>query len=166
MNVLLSEHAGFCFGVRRAVDLLEEEIAKGERKVYTLGHIIHNEDFNASLFQRGVKNLSEEELDGIDPQSSLVFIRTHGVPLNVEEALVSRGISYLDATCPFVKKIHGIVSREEEEIRLSGERCVFVLLGDSKHPEVLGIVSYAKENPVVVISSEEELEQVPVCGEY
>ncbi len=157
MEILLSEHAGFCFGVRRAVDLIEREIEKNQKEICTLGHIIHNEDFNASLASRGVRNVSEQELDRLDPESTCLFIRTHGIPLALEEACREKCFSVVDATCPFVKKIHNIVSEEEKKSLETNEKSVFVLLGDPKHPEVLGIVSYAKINPVVVISTEQEL---------
>jgi len=157
VKILLSEHAGFCFGVRRAVALLEEELARGEKKIYTLGHIIHNEDFNESLAKRGVVNLSEQDLSLVEKENSLVFIRTHGVPVDVIRELHEKNVSYVDATCPFVKKIHQIVLTEEEKAISSGEKIVFILLGDATHPEVLGIVSYARRFPVVVISSEEDL---------
>ena len=158
MKVLLSEYAGFCFGVRRAVELLEKEICVGEREIFTLGHIIHNEDFNESLARRGVKNIEVEDLDTL-PENALVFVRTHGIPLPVIEKLERLGIAYVDATCPFVKKIHSIV-REEEEKNLAKEKVpTFVLLGDSDHPEVLGIVSCAKHSPVIVISGLDELKE-------
>jgi len=156
MKILLSEHAGFCFGVRRAVELMEQHLSEGECKIYTLGHIIHNEDFNESLTRRGVVNLAEEDLDGIE-KDSLVFIRTHGVPASLTERLEKMGISYIDATCPFVKKIHEIVRQEEQRAEREGSFSTLVLLGDPKHPEVLGIVSFAKRNPVVVIGGEEDL---------
>ncbi len=156
MKILLSEHAGFCFGVRRAVDLLEEEIARAEKTIFTLGTIIHNEDFNADLERRGVRNISVEELESL-PENALVFVRTHGVPKEVIEKLSMEHICYVDATCPFVKKIHQIVCDEEEKANKSKQRSVLVLLGDPSHPEVLGIVSFAKLNSVVVIRSFEEL---------
>ncbi len=158
MKVLLSEHAGFCFGVRRAVELLEKEISQGEREIFTLGHIIHNEDFNESLARRGVKNIGIDDLDTL-PENALVFVRTHGIPLPVIEKLEKQGIAYVDATCPFVKKIHSIVREEEEKALAKKKEAVFVLLGDPNHPEVLGIVSCAKHSPVVVISGLEELKR-------
>ena len=158
MKILLSEHAGFCFGVRRAVELLEQEICRGEKKIFTLGHIIHNEDFNESLERRGVQNVDTEDLDDL-PSDALVFVRTHGIPLSVIEKLERENIPYVDATCPFVKKIHTIVREEEEKALASGKEAVFVLLGDSNHPEVLGIVSCAKAFPVVVISGIDELKE-------
>ena len=158
MNILLSRHAGFCFGVRRAVDMIEEHLSRGDRKIYTLGHIIHNEDFNEELARRGVVNIDLNDLDSVPKENSLVFIRTHGVPNPVLQALSNRGIPFVDATCPFVQKIHQIVSKEEQESLASGRKTVFIILGDSKHPEVLGIVSYAEKTPVKVIQSTEELE--------
>ncbi len=156
MKILLSEHAGFCFGVRRAVDLLEAELSRGEKKICTLGHIIHNEDFNESLERRGVRNIEVEELDRL-PANALVFVRTHGVPRSVTEKLREKGIAFVDATCPFVKKIHSIVLEEEKKALSEQKKTVFVLLGDPCHPEVLGIVSCAKTCPVVVIRDLEEL---------
>ncbi len=156
MKILLSPHAGFCFGVRRAVELLEEEIRRGQKKIFTLGHIIHNEDFNESLVRRGVRNIDVADLDAL-PHDALVFVRTHGIPFPVVEKLEEKGIPYVDATCPFVKKIHSIVQEEEQKALASGKEAVFVLLGDSNHPEVLGIVSCAKHFPVVVISGLAEL---------
>ncbi|MBE6712204.1 MAG: bifunctional 4-hydroxy-3-methylbut-2-enyl diphosphate reductase/30S ribosomal protein S1 [Ruminococcaceae bacterium] len=158
MKILLSEHAGFCFGVRRAVDLLEKEIQRADKEIFTLGHIIHNEDFNESLARRGVRNIDTDDLDFL-PENALVFVRTHGVPLSVLEKLDRKGIPCVDATCPFVKKIHNIVRLEEEKALSLKKEAVFVLLGDSNHPEVLGIVSCAKNFPVVVISGLNELEE-------
>ncbi len=157
MKILLSEHAGFCFGVRRAVDLLEEQIRAGKADLYTLGHIIHNEDFNADLERRGVRCLEEADLETLSPENTLVFIRTHGIQQRVIRRLEELGIAYVDATCPFVKKIHNIVLDEEKKAISSGEEIVFVLLGDQAHPEVLGIVSYIEHFPVVVIHSLAEL---------
>ena len=155
MNILLSEHAGFCFGVRRAVELLESRLSEG-KKIYTLGHIIHNEDFNADLERRGVVCVSPEELDRVE-KDALVLIRTHGVTRDTVKRLEEHGLDYLDATCPFVKKIHNIVLEEERKALLSGEKIAFVLLGDPTHPEVQGIVSCAEHFPVAVINSCEEL---------
>ncbi len=157
MKILLSEHAGFCFGVRRAVELLETELACGEKTICTLGHIIHNEDFNRDLEKRGVLNCSVSDLDSLEKEKTLVFVRTHGVPLEVISALEKKGFSYVDATCPFVKKIHTIVLEEEEKALSAGEEIAFVLLGDATHPEVLGIVSHARHFPVTVIASLAEL---------
>lgn len=157
MRILLSEHAGFCFGVRRAVGLIEEELARGEKAIYTLGHIIHNEDFNASLVERGVVNITEDDLDSLPCEKAVVFIRTHGVPCKTLQKLEDLGLPYLDATCPFVKKIHQIVRKEAAAQKESGEPCSILLMGDSDHPEVLGIVSYAEAIPVTVIANSEDL---------
>ena len=158
MRILLSEHAGFCFGVRRAVDLLEKEIRRGEKRICTLGHIIHNEDFNEALERRGVVNIGEEALDTLSPEDDLVFIRTHGVPVRLTEKLENSGVPYVDATCPFVKKIHSIVMAEEEKALSGNEKIAFILLGDPAHPEVLGIVSMARHFPVTVVRGPEDLE--------
>ena len=157
MKIVLSEHAGFCFGVRRAVELLEKELTEGDHRVYTLGHIIHNEDFNANLEKRGVVCVNENDLDSIPKDGTLVFVRTHGISRKIQKRLEASGLPFIDATCPFVKKIHEIVLKEEADAAAKGEEIVFVLLGDRVHPEVLGIVSCAERYPVVVIPSAEEL---------
>lgn len=157
MKILLSKSAGFCFGVRRAVELIEAEIAKGDKEICTLGHIIHNEDFNADLLRRGVKNIDTADLDRLPKDRSLVFIRTHGAPRQTLEQLDKSGISYLDATCPFVKKIHQIVQKE------SGEDTVILLTGDPDHPEVRGIESYAGGKVVVLPSASDLDEYARTC---
>ena len=157
MKILLSRHAGFCFGVRRAVELLEQGISRKDRRIFTLGHIIHNEDFNESLEKRGVRCIGEEEIESLSPETDLVFIRTHGVPRDLVSRLEESGVPFVDATCPNVKKIHDIVKSEEELARESGEEIAFVLLGDPVHPEVLGIVSEAKRYPVTVVNGPEDL---------
>ena len=157
MKVLLTQHAGFCFGVRRAVDLLEKEIARGEKRICTLGHLIHNEVFNEALEKRGVVNIDEEDIESLSPERDLVFVRTHGVTREVLERLERSGVPFVDATCPNVKKIHDIVRTEEEAAVLSGEQIAFVLLGDPAHPEVLGIVSRARRFPVTVVTGLEDL---------
>ena len=136
---------------------VEKELSGGNKTVYTLGHIIHNEDFNRDLENRGVKTIEEKDLEILSPADSLIFVRTHGVPRSVIEKLEEKGFSYVDATCPFVKKIHSIVLEEEKKAIEKKKNAVFVLLGDPAHPEVLGIVSFAAMFPVVVIRNLEEL---------
>ncbi len=159
MDVILAKSAGFCFGVKRAVDLVTEKIEEGGT-IYTLGPIIHNEEVVKDLASKGVRILayredgfydsdsgellSEEEL-----KSVTVIIRSHGVEKEVFEKLEQAGATIADATCPFVKKIHNIVSEESEK----GKKIVIV--GDAAHPEVQGICSYCKEAPVVLQTKEE-----------
>ncbi len=149
MKVRLAETAGFCFGVRRAVDTVYEQVekCKGE-KIYTYGPIIHNEEVVKDLQSKGVEVLyTPEELKAL--QEGTVIIRSHGVAKDVYKILEERGIKCVDATCPFVKKIHKIVEKESTEGKY------IIIIGDEKHPEVQGIMGWAKDK-VSVVKTEEE----------
>ena len=146
MKITLADTAGFCFGVDRAVKTTEACLARGER-VCTLGPLIHNPGFIRSLEARGV---SVAETPAEAPEGGTLIVRTHGVTKSVSEELGRRGLSVVDATCPFVKKIHAIVARQ------SAAGDVILIAGDETHPEVVGIRSYA-ETPSFVFGSAEEL---------
>ena len=110
MEVILAESAGFCFGVKRAVDKVYEQIASG-KKIYTYGPIIHNEFVVQDLEKKGVQVIeSEEELEKLT--EGTVVIRSHGVPKSICEKIEKQGLECVDATCPFVKRIHKIVEKE------------------------------------------------------
>ena len=107
MNVILAKTAGFCFGVKRAVNMVYEQADKGGR-VYTYGPIIHNENVVEDLRRRGVSVIeSKEQLDTI--HEGVVVIRSHGIDRDTYEYIKQKGLTIADATCPFVKKIHRIV---------------------------------------------------------
>ena len=113
MEVTVAKSAGFCFGVKRAVDTVYREIESGEKPVYTFGPIIHNEQVVEDLENRGVQVIhSEDELEGLS--GGTVVIRSHGVSRDVCEKIEARGMKIVDATCPFVKKIHRIVDEAEK----------------------------------------------------
>ena len=157
MEVTVAKSAGFCFGVKRAVDTVYREIESGEKPVYTFGPIIHNEQVVEDLENRGVQViLSEDELEGLS--GGTVVIRSHGVSRDVCEKIEARGMKIVDATCPFVKKIHRIVDEEGRKGRH------VVIIGSADHPEVQGIMGWAS-GPVTVIHTSEEAEQfVPENG--
>ena len=136
MEVRIAKSAGFCFGVRRAVDKVYEEIEREPmRPIYTYGPIIHNEEVVGDLAAHGVQIIHEEaELDSL--YEGTVIIRSHGVGKAVEEHIRSRGLHVIDMTCPFVKKIHRIVSEK------SAEGAVIVIAGNPGHPEVQGIMGW------------------------
>ncbi len=147
MEVILAKTSGFCFGVRRAVDTVYEQAEKND-KIYTYGPIIHNEEVVKDLEDKGVKVLnSEEELEALDVGK--VIIRSHGVPKKICERIAEKGLECIDATCPFVKRIHKIVAKESE----NGRR--IIIIGNDGHPEVEGIKGWSK-TPAVVIESPEE----------
>ena len=148
MEVTVAKSAGFCFGVKRAVDTVYEQIEKGQKPVYTYGPIIHNEQVVEDLAARGVQVIrSEEELERIT--EGTVIIRSHGVPRRICDKIKAQGLTLVDATCPFVRKIHRIVEQESEK----GNH--IVIIGSEPHPEVEGIKGWAS-GPVTVISTEEE----------
>jgi 4-hydroxy-3-methylbut-2-enyl diphosphate reductase len=159
-NVITAKSAGFCFGVRRAVDMACEQAKSGE-KVSTYGPIIHNEQVVSDLAAKGVHAISEEELDSLEPQT--VIIRSHGAAPHVYETLKKRGCQIVDATCPFVKKIHRIVEKA------SKEGSYVVIIGDASHPEVQGIVGWCDKDRVSVVSNCAEAQSftlktdVPLC---
>ncbi|MCI9535978.1 MAG: 4-hydroxy-3-methylbut-2-enyl diphosphate reductase [Lachnospiraceae bacterium] len=154
MNVIVAKTAGFCFGVKRAVDQVYEQIEKAEKPVCTYGPIIHNQEVVRDLEEKGVRVLeSLEELSELS--EGTVIIRSHGVGRHVYEILEQNKIRIVDATCPFVKKIHRIVQEQEEK----GRRIVIV--GDGEHPEVQGICGWS-EKGALVIKDASEMENLPV----
>lgn len=154
-RVTVAKTAGFCFGVDRAVKLAYETAKDGGR-VFTLGPIIHNPDVVSDLDKCGVKviNDASEALAG-----DTVIIRSHGVAENVYSELETRGATVVDATCPYVKKIHDIV-RERSK---AGD--IIVVAGDKDHPEVKGIVGYCKTECYVFANVDEFKSQISKLGE-
>ncbi|MFI7845214.1 4-hydroxy-3-methylbut-2-enyl diphosphate reductase [Dorea amylophila] len=149
MSVELAKTAGFCFGVKRAVDTVYQQIEqyRGE-KIFTYGPIIHNEEVIKDLRSHGVEVLNdEEELKTAD--ADVVVIRSHGVAKYIYDILEERGITCVDATCPFVKKIHKIVAEK------SAEGSYIVIVGNGEHPEVQGIRGWAGEQVTVVQTPED-----------
>ena len=151
MEVILAETAGFCFGVKRAVDQVYEQIKTG-KKIYTFGPIIHNENVVEDLEKKGVR-----VIDNVDELAKLtegsVVIRSHGVSKDVYELIQKQGLEIVDATCPFVKKIHRIVEKE------SKQGCQIIIIGNDSHPEVEGIKGWC-EKPAIVVESKEQAGQV------
>ena len=156
MKVTLAKNAGFCFGVKRAVDMVYEEAEHGNN-VYTWGPIIHNEEVVEDLRKKGVEVLHTlEELKKL--QDATVIIRSHGVSKEMYDILEDQGVRIVDATCPFVKKIHNIVKEHSDK----GENVVIV--GNAKHPEVEGIKGWGQDNVTVIESLEEAATYTPKEG--
>jgi 4-hydroxy-3-methylbut-2-enyl diphosphate reductase len=150
MEVLLAKTAGFCFGVKRAVDTVYEQVNKGN--VYTYGPIIHNEEVVRDLESKGVRIIADEqELQQI--KEGTVVIRSHGVERRVYELIEQNGLELVDATCPFVKKIHNIVDKDSTEGRQ------IVIIGNENHPEVMGIVGWCNNSPIV-LETEQSVENL------
>ena len=157
-EITLAEKAGFCFGVDRAIKLIEKLISEG-RKVATLGPIIHNSQVIEDLASKGVKVVeSPEDVE----KDAILVLRTHGVTREVLKEVEESGCEFIDAACPFVKKIHKIV------LDNSSDDVVTLIAGDENHPEVKGIKSCAKGESFVIGSSEkidELLENYPELSE-
>lgn len=147
MKVELAKSAGFCFGVEKAVNTVYEEAKKGNDIVYTLGPIIHNEEVVKDMKKRGVEAVKMEDLASL-PKGT-VIIRSHGVSREVYNFVKHSGHRVVDATCPFVKKIHAIVSVQ------SGKGKTVVIIGNPDHPEVMGIKGWGDKNTYAVENIEQ-----------
>lgn len=144
MEVFLADKAGFCFGVKRAINTAFEAAAKG--KVYCLGPLIHNPQEVERLRQAGVDLV--EDFSSLQEGDALI-IRSHGVPPGVLDQARKKGLQIIDLTCPFVSK----AQRDAQALHRDGYQVVIV--GEKKHPEVQSIHGYAGENAVVVESAED-----------
>lgn len=152
MKINLAKYAGFCFGVKRAMDIVIDTAEKNDTKIYTLGPLIHNEQVVEYLES---KNVYAIDSIGDIPVNSNVIIRTHGVPKSFYEILEQKNCNIIDATCPFVKKIHNIVHKSYNEGRQ------VIIVGDSNHPEVIGINGWC-ENSAHIISSVEDFSKINI----
>ena len=154
MEVIVAKTAGFCFGVKRAVEQVYEQIQKAEKPVFTYGPIIHNREVVRDLEEKGVCVLNtEEELSALT--EGIVIIRSHGAGKSVYDTLAKNEITVVDATCPFVKKIHRIVQEQEAAGRQ------VIIIGDPSHPEVQGICGWSGGG-ILVVQNASELENLPV----
>lgn len=146
MEVVLANTAGFCFGVKRAVDTVYQEAEKDD--VYTYGPIIHNEEVVSDLESRGVQIIETlEEIKKLE--KGTIVIRSHGVERKIYDTIKEKSLKIVDATCPFVKKIHNIVDKDSVE----GNR--IIIIGNRNHPEVQGICGWCNTEPIVVENVEE-----------
>lgn len=155
MKVTLAKSAGFCFGVKRAVEMVYKEAETG-KKVYTLGPIIHNEQVVQDLEQKGVRVIdTPEELS--KAEDATVIIRSHGISADVYHRLEDKKVRIVDATCPFVSKIHRIVEKKYQE-----GSCI-VIVGNANHPEVEGINGWCNGAATVIgsVSEAENYSQEP-----
>ncbi len=145
MNIILSEYAGFCFGVNKAVNIVEQLFENG-KKVATLGPLIHNPSYIDDFKRRnGIIINSVDEI----PEDTHLVIRAHGITKGTLETIKNSGVDYTDATCPFVKKIQNIINKE------SSENNIVLIAGDESHPEVMGFRSYCRGNSFVFRNADE-----------
>ncbi len=145
MKIVVAQNAGFCFGVKRALDLVARAAEDTSRAVYTLGALIHNPQEITRLRQHGVREV--ESLDEVT--DGALVLSAHGVDPEVVETARARSIEVIDATCPFVKRAHGHI------VTLSQEGYSVVILGDKGHREVEGLAARAGRKAEIVTSAEE-----------
>ena len=152
MEITVANSAGFCFGVQRAVDSVYKELEENSGKIYTFGPIIHNEQVVEDLNKRGIEVIDTvEQLKKI--KEGTVVIRSHGVAKEIYDILEQQKLKMVDATCPFVKKIHNIVLDE------SNNGKTIIIIGNDNHPEVEGIKGWVN-GEVIVINKEEQIEKL------
>lgn len=149
MEIILAKSAGFCFGVKLAVDCVYEK--SKEDKIYTYGPIIHNKNVVKDLEKQGVEIIENLERD----INGKVIIRSHGVPPSVYKLLEQKNIEYVDCTCPFVKKIHRIVDENYKQ----GKRVI--IIGNKNHPEIIGINGFC-DNTALIANSIEEFNNLDI----
>ncbi|QSQ10123.1 30S ribosomal protein S1 [Koleobacter methoxysyntrophicus] len=153
MNLILAEHAGFCFGVKRALNLLEGALNQ-KKPIYTLGPLIHNPQVVEYFKKRGVKVV--ENLSQINKQNAVIVFRTHGVSPEIFSEARERGLSIIDATCPFVKR----VQKKARQLLRQGYQVIIV--GDPLHPEVQAINSWC-ENKAKIVNNQADLNNLHFC---
>ena len=146
LKIILAKTAGFCFGVNRAVQTVYDLLDSG-KEVCTLGPIIHNPQLVEELQQKGVRTVEEPEQVGKD---QTLVIRSHGVGADVYEKAKRLGVEIVDATCPFVAKIHKIVAAAKGSV---------LIAGDKNHKEVIGIMGHCKDE-VYVFADDTELQNL------
>lgn len=152
MEITVAKSAGFCFGVQRAVDSVYKELEENSGKIYTFGPIIHNEQVVEDLNKKGIEVIDTvEQLKEI--KEGTVVIRSHGVAKEIYDVLEQQKLKMVDATCPFVKKIHNIVLDE------SNNGKAIIIIGNDNHPEVEGIKGWVN-GEVIVINKEEQIEKL------
>ena len=150
MEVITAKTAGFCFGVKRAVEKVYDQVNQGKKEIYTYGPIIHNEEVVSDLESRGVKVLeSRKELEQL--QSGTVIIRSHGVGKKIYQMIEEKELELVDATCPYVRKIHRIVREKSEQGRQ------IIIIGNDTHPEVEGIKGWCV-HPAIVVADQTQAE--------
>ncbi len=162
MEVILAKKAGFCFGVQRAIDMVYDEANDQNQNLYTYGPIIHNEEVVSDLESKGVKAIDFDEDELNDLLDCTVVIRSHGVAKKIYDSLEAQNCNVVDATCPFVKKIHEIVAKESKDGK------TIIIVGSEYHPEVEGIKGWVNGDAYIV-NDEADVEGLdldkgtPVC---
>jgi 4-hydroxy-3-methylbut-2-enyl diphosphate reductase len=156
-QIIVAENSGFCFGVKRAVDMTVNYNSSKKSKTYTLGPLIHNDDVVRSLKEQGIKEIGQEAIEGLKAEDTLV-IRSHGIAPETIDQIKKSGARMIDATCPYVSSIQGKAKK------YYGQGYQIVIVGDRNHPEVVGINGWCG-NTALVTKDGSELHDLPdkVC---
>lgn len=155
MNLVVAKSAGFCFGVKRAVNMVYDEIGRSDVPVYTYGPIIHNEEVVRDLEEKGIRVIrSLDELEHLS--HGKIIVRSHGISKAEHEKILSAGFELLDATCPFVLKIHRLVGE------YSKKGYTIVIAGNGQHPEVEGIMGWVENGDVYTVQTPEDVYNLPL----
>ncbi len=159
MEIIMAEKMGFCFGVRRTVEIAMKIIENKEQNVITYGPIIHNEDLTNYLKQNGIGYvLNVDDVD--ERKAEKVIIRTHGARREVIENLKEKGVKVIDGTCPYVMRVHRIVEK------LSKDGYPILIVGNKDHPEIIGVTGYISNVPYFIVKDVEELEELRKQGKF
>ena len=150
MEILVAKNAGFCFGVKRAINMAQDCVKEADGNIYTLGPIIHNPQVVKELEESGISKANKVEEIG----NGTVIVRSHGVTSHEMEVIKQKGLKLVDATCPFVKKTHEYVEL------LTKEGYSVIVVGEKDHPEVKGILSYSMKD-IIAAASVEDLKGMP-----
>jgi 4-hydroxy-3-methylbut-2-enyl diphosphate reductase len=149
LKIKIAKNSGFCFGVKRAIALVEKATRQKQR-VYTLGPIIHNPQEVKRLEKQGIKIIKDSKRI----KEGFVALRTHGIPFDTHKKLVvNKAIDIIDATCPFVKKAQNIVKRLSTNMKSEDEK--IIIIGQKVHPEVIALTSYGNGKCVVIENPKE-----------
>ncbi len=153
-KIKCAKNAGFCFGVRRAVDTVTELRQKTDKKIYTIGELIHNPDFVSRLEKQNIFVVEEEDLPNLENEKDniVLVVRAHGIKKELVQYLDEVGFTYVNATCPYVERIHEIVDKNTHDAKLC------IVMGDKKHPEAVGTISYAHCEAIVCSDMDEMVE--------
>ncbi|HOV90180.1 MAG TPA: 4-hydroxy-3-methylbut-2-enyl diphosphate reductase [Syntrophorhabdaceae bacterium] len=144
IEVIKTKDIGFCFGVKRAINMVLKEAQEGEKNIYTIGPIIHNPQMVEMLKEKGIKPVDDIR----EIENGVVVFRTHGIKKEDEDYIKNMGLRYIDATCPFVKKVR----RYAIMLKKKGYRVVIV--GEKEHPEVKSVLSYLDNDGIVLQKSD------------
>lgn len=143
MEVIKTEHSGFCFGVKRAIDMVLRELERTKARIYTIGPIIHNPQMVKMLEEKGVIPIDNV----FDVEEGVVVFRTHGIKKEEEDYIREKNLKTLDATCPFVKRVR------KHAVHLESNGYSVVIVGDRNHPEVKSVLSYLDNGGMVLQKS-------------